>query len=413
MRDHRTTTASCACVLLAATTLLAQEPAPDPAAALAPFIHPLEIADGRLTGPGGELLRREAERAHFLLFGEQHATAEIAELATALYRTIAPLGYHHAAIEVGPVGAARLEELLRDEDTGALARYFAAGTNLFSIPFYFFVEEAELVRAVVGGSPAPAPVLWGLDQEFIAGAGPVLDRLEELASTDEERSAVAAAREAAAANPMFLGTAPAAEIGALTRPFAASASAEARDLAAQVLATHRIYAPFTGRGGGVWAANSEREDLMKTLFLRRYREARERAVPRVLVKAGANHLFRGLSPTHVPTLGTFLVDLALIEGVEAYNVHVDCRGGEAMEVMSGAPGPCESYFLGPESALAAALPTDRTVLVDLRSLRDEPEVLTVLDERSRDLVWSFDAYVAVPGTRAATMFPGRRPDSGG
>lgn len=415
MGPTRALPASAAVLLLAAAPLAAEDSAPpDPAAALAPFVHVVEVADGRLAGPGGELLRRAAERAHFLLFGEQHATAEIAEIATALYRTIAPLGYDHAAIEVGPVGAERLESLLRDEDAGALERYFATGTNLFSIPFYFFVEEAEFARSVVAGSPAAAPVLWGLDQEFVAGAGPVLDRLAELAATAAEREAVAAARAAAAANPMFLGTAPAGEIEALARPFAAAAHPAARDLAAQVVASNRIYAPFTGRGGSAYAANREREDLMKTLFLRRYRPVRERdgRVPRVLVKLGANHLFRGLSPTHVLSLGTFLVDLAAAEGVEAYNLHVDCRGGEATDVMTGAPAPCASYFLAAESVLAAALPADRTVLVDLRALREEDDILAALDEASRDLVWSFDGYVAIPGTRAATLFAGERPDLG-
>lgn len=421
MDPNRVLPSLVALTLLAAVPLAGQAPEPEPPSAgpelreaLVPFVHALTVTEGRLEGPGAAVLLQEAEKAHLFMLGEQHATAEIADLATALFRALAPLGYQHAAIEVGPVGARRLEALLRDEDPGALAEYFATGTNLLSIPFYFFEEEARFVRAVVDESSAPAPVLWGLDQEFIAGAGPALDRLEELSATEEERAAVAAAREAAEANPMFLGTAPPERLEALSEAFAASESAEARALATQLVATNRIYAPFTGRGGTAYEANREREDLMKTNFLGHYRRVKESsgARPRVFVKLGANHLFRGLSPTHVLSFGSFAFDLAVADGVEAYNLHVDCRGGEAMNAMTAAPGPCESYFLGAESALATALPADRTVLVDLQALRSEPGLLERLDEASRELVWAYDGYVAVPDAHAATFFPGERPSFG-
>lgn len=417
MRRERSIAALAAAGLLAVAPLTAQEvpsepPAPGLGALLEPFVHEVVVSGGELGGPGAAILRDEAARSRFFLFGEQHATAEIAELALALYRAIAPSGYAHAVIEVGPAGARHLEALLRDEDPEALAAYLREGTNLFSIPFFFFREEAALARAIVEESPAAPPVLWGVDQEFIAGAPPLLERLEALAATEDERAAVAALREAATADPMLLGAAPAETIESLVAPLAASADPEMRDLAGQMIATNRIYAPFTGRGGSVWAANHEREELMKRLFLRRYRSASEGEAPRVFVKLGANHLFRGLSPTHVLSFGTFLHELALVEGGDAYHLHVDCRGGEAMNVMSGTAEPCESYFLGADSALSAALPADRTVLVDLRALRNAPDVLQALDEPSRDLVWSFDGYVAVPDPHPSTLFPGRRPDLG-
>lgn len=117
-----------ALTLLVAAPLAGQapEPAPPPepadlSEALAPFVHPLKVTEGRLEGPGAAVLLQEAEKAHFFLLGEQHATVEIAELATALFRALAPLGYQHAAVEVGPAGARGLESLLQDEDAGALA----------------------------------------------------------------------------------------------------------------------------------------------------------------------------------------------------------------------------------------------------------------------------------------------------
>jgi hypothetical protein len=214
---------------------------------------------------------------------------------------------------------------------------------------------------------------------------------------------------------MYLGTAPAEELEQLAAAFEGSSSAEARELAERMVASNRIYGPFTGRGGSVYEANREREHLMKENFLARYRPVRagRDAPPKVFVKLGANHLFRGLSPTHVLSTGTFLDELAVTEGVRTYSVHVDCRGGEALNVMTDAPEPCESYFLGSGSVLADALPSDRIVVVDLRSLRSEPAILERLDETSRDLVWAFDGYVAVPNTEPATFFPGERPKIGG
>jgi len=54
-----------------------------------------------------------------------------------------------------------------------------------------------------------------------------------------------------------------------------------------------------------YESNREREDMMKDLFLARYRDAQRRGErrPRVMLQFGSFHGMRGMSPTHVLTLG--------------------------------------------------------------------------------------------------------------
>lgn len=399
--------------LLALPGAAAQPPAAPPAEAeppslaaqLQPFVHPVEIHDGKIRGAGADLLVERARRARFFLVGEQHGAGGVARMITALYRTVEPLGYDVAAVETGPWTARRLEALLSDDDPGALARFFAEAPHVFVVPFYSWTEEAELARAVVELHDAPGPDLWGLDQVFVAGGPILVARLAELAVTDAQRALVARLRAELDGNPMLVGSAPPETVAELGATFA-DAGEEARAIVDALTVSHRIYGPFVRREGSVYLANREREELMKTTFLGHYRAAA--APPRVFVKLGANHLVRGVSPTRVQSLGSFLSALATIEGTTAYHLHVDCRGGQ-VRTPQGAAAPCQSYYLADGGALLDAVPAGTAAVVDLEALRSEPGILRQLDDASRDLVDAYDAYLAVPDPEPATFFEGKLP----
>jgi hypothetical protein len=101
---------------------------------------------------------------------------------------------------------------------------------------------------------------------------------------------------------------------------------------------------------------------MKETFLNNYRRAQrlDRRVPRVIVKAGANHIVRGRNFTNVHTLGNMLHEFALTNGMQALTivmlpVRPEWPNFEAM--------PGEVQTLLPSRRL------DATTLVDLRPLR--------------------------------------------
>jgi len=373
------------------------------AALINDHIYEMSFADGRLSGPGADWLLQKAADAQFFMLGEQHATADIALLSTALYRQLNGLGYTHAAIEVGPWSTRIAEHMLRDGD--AFERYVTQDDQILTFPFLFFKEEVAFARTVIGLSESGSDVLWGVDQEFVAGARPLLDRLASLARTQTEKQAVADAKALAATNLMLLGRGDDADWQPLIDAFAESESVEARHLINDIVISRRIYAPFTGRGGSVYSANEERERYMKTWFLTHLE--RERGAggkhPKVFLKFGANHVAYGHSPTHVITLGTFVNELAWTHGQRVFNVHLDCKGGLSRDPLSGEASPCESYFLGPDSSLGAYLHDDRITLIDLASLRRTSKMWNGFDDKSKQLIWAYDAILVIPDTRAATV----------
>lgn len=369
---------------------------------IAAHTHRVILEKGVLQGDGARFLRSQIADTHFFLVGEQHATADLAHLAMALWNEAHDVGYEYHAIEVGPSGTERIEALLRTAGRDALRSYQLQDDNLLTFPFVFFTEEAELLQAVVQDSQDQERALWGLDQEFIAGGRVVLQQLAALATTDAQRRAVGQAQLQAADSLMWLGMSPPETFQPLADAFADNVAG--KKLVDAILLSNAIYAPFTGRGGSVYTANDIRERYMKTNFVHYFREAEERMrhKPRVFLKLGANHLAAGHSPTHVLTLGTFLNDFALLEELQTFSLLLDCQGGLSRDPRTEETEECSSYFLGADSNLAALLPEEQMALVDLRSLRPYMKKFEDWDERSRQLLIAYDGVIFVKDVAPAT-----------
>jgi hypothetical protein len=75
-----------------------------------------------VTGPGADLLDRELASTQFFLIGEDHGSAESANVASALLRRGWKHGYRHLAIEVGPITVERLLAESRSEPMETVTR---------------------------------------------------------------------------------------------------------------------------------------------------------------------------------------------------------------------------------------------------------------------------------------------------
>jgi hypothetical protein len=371
---------------------------------LARLTMPLRIEGRSLQGAGADWLLAQAAGADFLLLGEQHTTAEIGLLSAGLFERLVPAGYAVAAIEVGPWSTRRLESLLRDDE--AFERYLAEPAHRTVFPFYGLREDADFLRTVIARSPRKADVLWGLDQEFVGAAPLMLDELSRLATSDAQRAAVDALREASRSDRMALAAGSDAPWQALHEAFAGNAPAQA--ITADILVSRRIYAPYMERGGSYYLANDERERYMKTQLATRLGEAAgpRGEWPKVFVKAGAYHLAYGHSPTGVLSLGTFVREYAHASGRTVFSVHVDCLGGESTDVFAGGTAACKSAYLGPDSPLRKFVAVDEPVVVDLRSLRARRSVWRDWDEQTRSLILAYDAYLALPTVSPAAVITG-------
>lgn len=122
-----------------------------------------------------------------------------------------------------------------------------------------------------------------------------------------------------------------ADLQALREQIAAPKGSEARFILDNLVSSSEIYGNYqraqTGELTG-YASGLAREQLMKRLFLREYRaaEARGERHPKVLVKMGHWHIYRGVGPSHLQTLGNFATEFAFANGREALTVAVFLRG---------------------------------------------------------------------------------------
>lgn len=363
--------------------------------------HTLSVEDGGIDGPGAEWLVKRADQSRFVLLGESHMTAEIPRIARGIWQAVHPLGYEYAAIETSPWAASLIEDKLRSDRNNAYSDYVTDG-NHWTIPFYTTLEDSDFLRSVIKTSGAKGPALWGLDQVFNAGGVRVLKRLLMLAATDQQRKAVEKALEAARRNPEFVGTAGEDELRGLESAFE-GARGEAARLVSQLLLSHEIYGPFSRDDGNVYRANRQRESLMKRNFMDYYLEAGKRVgmPPRVFLKFGAFHMFRGHTPTHVLGLGNFVTEVAIADGAESIAVLVVCAGGRARAFRTGEAEPCQGLRL-PE-AFKRLYPDDGYALFDLEALRPHHDLWASFPRILRKVIWSYDAMIVVPEASPATM----------
>ncbi|MCE9522023.1 MAG: hypothetical protein K8S25_06265 [Alphaproteobacteria bacterium] len=364
----------------------------------------LVMKDDRLSGPGAEFLKARAVGSQFFMVGEEHGVATIADTVRALFADLSPIGYRHFAIEVDPWMTAKMEGLLRSGGTKALTRFLTTEDRALSLPFYSWSAEAALAAAAVRANADSTPALWGLDQLFIGAAGVLLADVATAASRADARSLAAVLAGQAKGNLEFLGKV---EIGKLQALRDLLGDAKDRDLARlmdDMILSARIYQPFvSGEGLSVYAANLERENLMKRTFLARYREAEKRdgKAPRVLFKFGGNHMQRGLSATHVPSLGNFVSDFALHEGAGAFNVMVLCGPGTKAGDFMGNEAACDLDFASSFADLVAHVDTKNPTLFDLRAWKDKPKRWAHLSTEVRELIWAYDAFLFLPNGKPA------------
>jgi len=363
--------------------------------------YPLGYGPDGVSDEGGDYLNARAREAGLVGFGEQHATADIALFARAWFHDLREFGFDHAVIEVGPWSTQSAEALLRGRP-GAFENDAASRADGLAYPFLFFQEEADLARDMVQSHQAKGPALWGVDQEFVASGSILADRLEHLARTEAQSLAVTDFRSQLEQSPWLVGAGSAEDFSALQAAFA-QGEPEAIALIGEIIRSNRIYAPFMGREGSVYAANLEREQGMKRYFLHAWEQIRLETGdnPEIFLKFGGNHLMRGLSATNVPSLGNFISEWSLSEGIGFFNIMVDCHGGYATDPRTGEPVPCESYF-NTQGTMFEGVADEGPVVIDLAALRPLASSTPGLDENARQLIFAFDAYVVLPDVSGAT-----------
>lgn len=374
----------------------------------------LALEDGELRGEGVKWLVERARGAHHFMIGERHGTAQIPAVSASLYEHLAPLGYDHAALEIGPFAARHVNRALDDGGFESLAD-FLTGYDAAPVAFMAWREEARMAARIAdaGGT------IWGLDQEFVRSLPMHLDALAEAAETGAERRAVRSVRtrmrEEWTAGDDYLGNADPGALRELRRAFDARADSAALGRIDALITSNRIYATYTRDTGSFYYSGLERENYMKSVLVERIREAEARgdSAPRIFYKFGGLH--SGKHPgtrldQRVP-LGTFVSEWArTIRAEETFHLFVDCNGGRHAGSGQGEAGSCPPYLTalaarrGETSPFGEHLSDDGITLIDFTALRSRFSEWDFLTERARSFIIAADAYMAVPGVTPSTSF---------
>jgi hypothetical protein len=368
------------------------------------------LKDGKLSGPGAELLLQELAASQFFLIGEEHETAEIAKLATALLPAASKHGYRHVAFEIGPFSTARVRTY--DDIEAFLKRY------PWSMPFVSWKEEAELYDTAT----KLGATIWGIDQEFVLAGTANLEALVAMAKDDASRAAAMKLLERSRAGDaelvktkspgaVFMLSATAEDLAALRTAFAGNT--DALRLIDALEESREIYA--LNRTSG-WESNYKRSLLMKRLFADAYAAAvaKGEARPKVFVKLGATHTMRGRSMTGVYDLGSMVPELAFMNGTRSFSLLVLPRGGFVNSHRPFSPNaddkrtaydPAKALPFDAKPLLDAAAGTVWS-LFDLRPLRVplRRNRLAPLEPRFEDVLWGYDAILVIPEVTPATLF---------
>jgi hypothetical protein len=382
-----------AAALLGATQRLRAQPSPTPApaaqaaqpstseriaAAALQNRHRLTYSGGGFSGAAWDMLLKEGRAAHFFLVGEEHGIAENPKLAAALFQALAPAGYARLGIEISPQMAMEMDRVLRRGGMAALRRHLADPAN--AVAFFGMREEAELLAAARAAVPGNRPVLWGLDYEVGADrrliamlkAAPKPPAAQRALAALEAASTASWAEYAKTRGPQHIfsfGGDPAlveAVRSAWPRPDASSEWA-----LVTLEETLRINRQFVG--GDNHGSNVRRAQLLRSNFLRHWREVRGTSAPRVMMKLGASHMIRGLSLTDTYDLGSLIPEVAAAEGKSSFSMLVVPGAGSQIAGFDPTKfayqsAPAGAFLPGVEPLTAAAWP-DSYTLVDLRPLR--------------------------------------------
>jgi len=294
-----------------------------------------------LTSSGEALLLKEANQHDYLLLGELHGEPEIPRLLSALWPRLWESNYRYVAAEVSPWAATHLERPAPDDATpvpGLWTREQASAMRRFTVP--------------------QQPVLWGCDIEeeqpdqligqmvLLNPTDAKLRGMQEIVSRGYSRKLTPELlRSAASEHP------------------AHDAQVGGASLWQNTLDTLKVEAlrsdPRTR-----YSASTERERVMKELFLRHRMQAPQ---GKVLLRFGRNHLHRGLDARGISTLGNFVAEWALSQGQSVVNVGVFAAGGK--EHLAGQTFDADERQDELTFALLASLSGNSATLFSFRELR--------------------------------------------
>lgn len=356
----------------------------------------LELKEGKLAGPGAEMIRGELAKAQFILFGEDHGFADSPLLLRAIAREARPLGFKYHVVEVGPLSTRMIRETLTRDGISGLHKLVHEVP--LGIPFLSLKDDAELASDFLGADSKGTPFLWGIDQEFIGSPTFHLQRLVEIALNDPAREAagklLVEEKEAtgkAAQDKFLLTRFHDADFEALAVQF--KGQEEAQSIIAELKESAAVYQLWIG--GRNYENNARRARLLAKNFLAAYKSAAE-AQPKIVFKMGVEHVALGTTTINTIDLGTLATSIARTNGQTALRIAFLPSGGRntAFTPKPGNPTTVQAYASKEATELfasigleSASLPKEGWALVPTEPIRQ------ALDTKGIEALKPFSRFV--------------------
>jgi hypothetical protein len=373
----------------------------------------LKIDGERMTGEGADLLRSALDGAQYVLIGEDHATSQIPAFTSAVCAILGPQGFHTMAVEAGPMAAAIVQRGIGRNDR---REQIAASEKKYpdSIAFFNLQEELDMVTNCARAAKGETFHLWGLDQEFMGSTGMTMARILETRPQKDAAAAAqlildennaAAEKAAKSGNPgeLLMMSAPDEEFTRLSELLNKKGNADAQRLMRGLIVSQQIYKDNMAAPRN---SNRERALLMKQTFMQDYDRAAKGSRPKVLMKFGDWHLYKGFNPLQNNDIGNFVTELADGQGVKAVHIIIlPVKGTRLRFAGIGRPYSPESFKMLDDTDYKFMQPfvdsagSEGWTVFDLRKLRDE----ATSDLSLQRLVLGYDLLVLIPEATPATQ----------
>jgi len=384
------------------------------AALLQQNTHPIALDSGQLEGPGATLLLDSADGTQFVALGEEHYNLYIPYITTALFTALQErYGYQFLMTEQDPV---MMEIFSRPPVRGDLQKINALATEYPMGVTFNSDQELKMLADLGRISATEGDVIWGCDQG--AGVTHTLDQVLQELEDDEATDAVRAFRQVSAEKEAvrdfsqghFIYDQDADDFIRLKAEVDPQPGSHTEWLLDVLVNSSQIF-DFYENGNqsvlpGYYENNRFREEHLKDLCLSKYRAAEKQdPLPRALMKFGTWHLYQGLSPTRLHTIGDFFANVARFNGQGFLSINFFSRPEDPEDKME------EIGFIWP---FVRDLDPDEFAVVDLRPFRRYPNRALIEKNEGEAwikdhkesyirLVYGYDMIFFIGRTKAATF----------
>ncbi|MEM0991945.1 MAG: hypothetical protein AAGI49_02870 [Bacteroidota bacterium] len=351
---------------------------------LKPYTYHFDVVDGKITGDAKAFFEKEVALHQYVLLGEYHGSYRISEFTNALIPMLAAEDFNTFALEVGPISGKILAEFAEDAQSTTKqlhdfnSQYYVdeEGDYYCAIPFFEHQEDAQFLAQAATHNWN----LLGLDQEFIYGYEPLIDRMYQNISTANQAKHSAFYKEVKDSLMAYYeleksGDQDLAVLmhnSPLMKRYLATFSplhSENTAIADAIVATTQIY--YYNATRRYLDCNSTRIEYMKKNLRAGFERINfDLAKDKMLLKMGGIHTARGFSWLSLYEIGNTLNELANFHDNTSLHLSFQSRFYEEDGKMVDALDNPKSYGSRYKDFLQMAK-SDQWTIIDLRPLKSK------------------------------------------